>query len=289
MELALVVGVDGSDSSLRATDWAADEAVRHGYSLRLVYASLWQQYDGMATAFSLTRPSGQVLAENILGAAAQRVQSRAPEVKVITEAIPKDTVATLLTESRNAAAVITGVRGRSELTGLLLGSVSLSVAARALSPVVVVRGDEAGIEGRHGRILLGVGDADADSPAVRFAFQEAQVRDCMLDVVRAWVAPAIEGGEPGGGRDERSHDEQASALLEDSIDAAARAYPGVRVRRAAIEGPASKVLLARTAAADLLVVGARRRQSQFGMQIGRVGHRVLHHSLSPVAVVPQPV
>lgn len=286
MELPLVVGVDGSESSLRATDWAADEAVRHGHSLRLVYASLWQHYDGIAMAFSLEQPSGQTLAENILGAAAQRVRSRTPAVRVSTEVVPKDTVVALLSESRTASAVITGARGRGGVACLLLGSVSLSVAARAWSPVIVVRGDEAGIEGMHGRILLGIGDADADSPAIHFAFKEARARDCMLDVVRAWRAPMFDGHEAG--EDERTHEEHASALLEDSVDAATRAHPGVRVRHTVIEGPPSQVLLTRTGAADLLVVGARRRQSQFGMQIGRVGHRVLHHSLCPVAVVPQP-
>ena len=40
-------------------------------------------------------------------------------------------------------------------------------------------------------------------------------------------------------------------------------------------------------AADLLVVGARRPKGQFGIQLGHVVHRVLHHALCPVAVVPQ--
>ena len=34
----VVVGVDGSDDALRALDWAADEAARHGWSLRIVHA-----------------------------------------------------------------------------------------------------------------------------------------------------------------------------------------------------------------------------------------------------------
>ncbi|MFE7329673.1 universal stress protein [Streptomyces sp. NPDC057565] len=44
-------------------------------------------------------------------------------------------------EGRNAQAQITGERGRGGLTGLLLGSVSLAVAARATCSVIVVRGD----------------------------------------------------------------------------------------------------------------------------------------------------
>lgn len=46
MELPLVVGVDGSVPSLGAVDWAVDEAARHGIPLRLVYASLWERYEG---------------------------------------------------------------------------------------------------------------------------------------------------------------------------------------------------------------------------------------------------
>ncbi|MFF1650665.1 universal stress protein [Streptomyces sp. NPDC058240] len=39
MKSPLVLGVDGSETTLRAVDWAADEAVLHGLPLRLVYAS----------------------------------------------------------------------------------------------------------------------------------------------------------------------------------------------------------------------------------------------------------
>ncbi|MFB7510384.1 universal stress protein, partial [Streptomyces broussonetiae] len=46
MERPLVVGVGGSDSSLQAVDWAADETARHGLPLRLVHASLWERHEG---------------------------------------------------------------------------------------------------------------------------------------------------------------------------------------------------------------------------------------------------
>ncbi len=46
----LVVGVDGSDASLTATDWAADEAVRLALPLRIVYASFWERYEGAVPA-----------------------------------------------------------------------------------------------------------------------------------------------------------------------------------------------------------------------------------------------
>jgi nucleotide-binding universal stress UspA family protein len=64
-------------------------------------------------------------------------------------------------------------------------------------------------------------------------------------------------------------------------------HPSVRVRRQTVEGLARKVLVEASATADLLVVGARRRHGQFGLQLGRVAHAALHHSACPVAVVPQ--
>ncbi|WP_037676330.1 universal stress protein, partial [Streptomyces afghaniensis] len=49
----------------------------------------------------------------------------------------------------------------------------------------------------------------------------------------------------------------------------------------------SEVLLHRSAAADLLIIGARRRHGHFSLHLGRVGHTLLHHADCPVAIVPR--
>ncbi|MDF3142987.1 universal stress protein, partial [Streptomyces sp. T21Q-yed] len=59
--------------------------------------------------------------------------------------------------------------------------------------------------------------------------------------------------------------------------------------RRTVEGHARRVLVDASHEADLLVVGARRREGHFGLQLGRVAHAVLHHSACPVAVVPHRV
>ncbi|NEA45889.1 universal stress protein, partial [Streptomyces sp. SID10815] len=48
-----------------------------------------------------------------------------------------------------------------------------------------------------------------------------------------------------------------------------------------------RVLVDRSAAADLVIVGARRGAGQLGLQLGRTAHALLHHARCPVAVVPQ--
>ncbi|MFK4145371.1 universal stress protein [Streptomyces sp. NPDC004065] len=291
MELPLVVGVDGSDASLTAVDWAADEAARHGLPLRLVYASLWERYEGAVPSGRVERPSEQVMAEHVVASAAERVRRRNPDLKVTTDVVPEEAVSALLREGDDASLLVTGCRGRGGLKGLLLGSTGLAVAARARCPVVVVRGDKAGLAGTHERILLGAGRSDTGAEAVRFAFREAEARGCVLDVVRAWRSPAHETeGDPAlEGEPARAHEQGAADLLEELLREETARHPAVRVRRATVEGPAHKVLVDRSAAADLVIIGAHRRTGRFGLQLGRTAHTLLHHAQCPVALVPQRV
>ncbi|MFJ5533842.1 universal stress protein [Streptomyces sp. NPDC093261] len=289
MELPLVVGVDGSEPSLTAVDWAVDEAARHGLPLRLVYASLWERYEGGSPSGDSEQRSEEAKVGDVVEAAADRARRRDPAVRVSTDVLPEDAVSALLHESHSAAALVTGSRGRGGLKGLLLGSVGLSVAARAHCPVIVVRGDRAGLAGAHERILLGAGDPASTAEAVRFAFREAEARDCVLDVVRAWRRPAHESTDHSApaGVPLRLHEQRASLLLDALLRGQAAAHPVVRVRPATAEGAARTVLLKRSAAADLVIIGARRRKGHLGLQLGRVGHTLLHHAECPVAIVPQ--
>ncbi|MDX2826555.1 universal stress protein [Streptomyces ipomoeae] len=288
LELPLAVGVDGSEAGMRAVDWAADEAALRGLPLRLVYASLWQRYEGAALAEDLGKPAEQVLGEDIVESAARRARARRPEVKVSTEVVPEEPEYALLREGRHATAVVVGTRGRSGLAEALLGSVSLTVAGHAHCPVIVVRGghDNQADPGTHRRIVVGIGENAKDSAAVRFAYEEARLRRVPLDAVRAWRRPAHEtidhpllAGEPA-----RLHEERAVEALEAALH---DAPPDVEVHRRTAEGPARRVLTDASHNADLLIVGARRRHGHYGLQLGRVAHAVLHHSTCPVVVVPE--
>ncbi|MGW5213126.1 universal stress protein [Streptomyces sp. NPDC004051] len=280
----LVVGVDGSDSSLRAVDWAADEAALRDVSLRVVFASLWERYEGTALAPELGESSGQVAPEDILAAAVRRVRRRHADLSVTTAAVPEEPEYVLVRESRDASALVVGTRGRSGLAGALLGSVGLAAATHAHCPVVVIRGnhDNRAGGGRHDRIVVGV--ADAPTAALRFAYEEARRRAVPLEAVRTWRCPAHESishplltGEPERPYEERAAKELEAALFDAPAD--------VELRRRTVEGLARRVLLAASQEAGLLVVG-RRRPGRLGTRLGRVAHTVLHHSGCPVVVVP---
>lgn len=291
MELPLVVGVDGSRPSLSAVDWAVDEAARHRRPLRLVHAAQWEPYEGMGTSSSQAMPSRQLGAEHIAAEAVGRARLRNPDVEVWAEVLAEDAETALLREAANAFALVTGSRGRGGLAGLLLGSVSLAVAAYAACPVVVVRGAERNREGGFGRVVLGVSGTGDDRAAVEFAFREAEARGSVLHAVHAWrqsapVAPdvPVQYGEIPDARRRVAERELADALR-----AGAEKHSTVQVRAQAVEGLARRALLDAAAEADLLVVGARRRHGAsalLGFQLGLVNHAALHHAACPVVLVP---
>ncbi|WP_329297890.1 universal stress protein [Streptomyces sp. NBC_00659] len=295
MDLPLVVGVDGSEPGMRAVDWATDEAALRGLPLRLVYASLWERYEGAALAEGLGRYSEQIMADRVVEAAARRARRRDAAVRVTTEVVPDDAVSALLGEGLNATALVLGSRGRSGVAEKLLGSVSLTVAARAHCPVIVLRGshDNRGGAGRYRRVVLEVGDPALGLAATRFAFREASERGVPLEAVRAWRRPAHEStGHPlMTGDPARVYEQQAVEILDKALSGAAADHPAVDVHRRTVEGTARNVLLDASTEADLLVVGVRRQDSHghIGMQLGRVAHTALHHAACPVAVVPQRV
>ncbi|MGY4742214.1 universal stress protein [Streptomyces sp. ATMOS53] len=290
MVLPIVVGVDGSEPSLRAVDWAADEAALRGLPLRLVYASLWERYEGESLADDLGKPSEQVTAEDIVRTAAQRARLRQGGLKISADVLPEEPEYALVHEGGSASALVLGTRGRSGFVEMLLGSVSLTVAAHAVCPVIVLRGshDNQVRSGARGRVVVGIGEKATDSAALRFAVEEAKLRHATLDAVRAWRCPAHEttdhpllAGEPA-----RLHEQHATEFLDKALKGAPA---DVDLRRRTVEGPARRVLLDASYEADLLVVGARRNPGHLGLQLGRVAHAVLHHSACAVAVVPEQV
>ncbi|MEV5106650.1 universal stress protein [Streptomyces massasporeus] len=292
MDRPMAVGVDGSEASLRAVDWAADEAALRGVPLHVVHASLWERYEHAVFPTGREPPSEKLLTDVLAVAAAKRARARVPGLEVTTEVVPEGPVSVLRRAARKAAALVLGSRGRGSTAELLLGSVSLAVAGQADGPVIVVRGDHddpSGSRMRGGPVVVGVPAGPADSQAVRFAFREAARRGVPVEAVRAWHRPAHETtGHPGfTGASSPVHRKRAVEALETGLRAPADAHPEVEVRRRIVEGQARTVLPDTSARAALLVVGARHPHGRFGLHIGRVTHAVLHHALCPVAVVPE--
>lgn len=136
----IVVGIDGSEASQRALEWAADEARLRGAHLRVVHAWLEVFVDGSFTAPAVyERDAIEQAGRELLDKAVASIPDGAPELSVDSVLVHGQPEVVLLEEAEKADLVVVGSRGRGGLAGLLMGSVSQRVVHHAPCPVVVVR------------------------------------------------------------------------------------------------------------------------------------------------------
>ena len=133
----VVVGVDGSEGSLEALDWAVREAQELGATLHLVAA--WMT--PAPTGYFIMDTHGDFLLETraMLDRAVARAKELAPGLEIRAELMECLPALALVQASRGARLLVVGSRGRGGFRGLLLGSVSQHCTRHAECPVLVVR------------------------------------------------------------------------------------------------------------------------------------------------------
>jgi nucleotide-binding universal stress UspA family protein len=276
---AVVVGVDGSASSLAALDWAADQAHLEGRALTLVHAATL----GAVTTREVDSHSVSALlhAEGraVLQQAHRRVARR--QVGDVLSEVALDDPATLLVEaSRHAALVVVGSHGRGPLASRLLGSVGVHLARHARCPVVVCRpgGWQGG--GEDG-VVVGMDGPGRPGPALEWAARLADLRQLPLTVVHA-APDRPDGTVPV--------DEPGHEVLRGQLHEAARGlrdrHPDLRVSLRLVGGRPDRALVHAAAGADVLVIGAHARTHLLRAGEHDVTSRTLERAPGVVAVVP---
>jgi nucleotide-binding universal stress UspA family protein len=283
----IVVGVDGSEDSIRAARWAVDEARLRGRPVELVHAYTWPvpMVPLAPPPVDWTETSLRQAAEAVLADALAKV--RVDDVPVTGAAHAGPAPYTLLDEARRAELVVVGHRGRGGFAALLLGSVAASVAAHAPCPVAVVRP----YSQQHppgGLVLVGADGSEASGTAVGFAFEEAQRRGTPVGVLSAWRPPVqFWGGDvqpPGHVHPEELESAQAR-WLQDWVRPWRDRHPQVDVRwMLSVERPAPALVEA-AREASLVVVGSRGHGGFAGLLLGSVSQQVINHAPCPVVVV----
>lgn len=134
----ILVGIDGSENSLRALRWALDEARTRGDVVELVHA--WHfPYVADPTGM-IPFPTGALeeCGEAIIADALRSVTTEAEGVTVTTRIAQGTGASPLIEASHDADLVVIGRRGHGGFLTLVMGSVAQQVAAHAHCPVVVV-------------------------------------------------------------------------------------------------------------------------------------------------------
>jgi len=280
----IIVGYDGSAGSAEALDWAMREArLRH---LRLTLCHTWSA--GYAAAGAEARPKGRSRARadavdpeceharEVLAMGTRRVQAYEPAMTPEQLLACGPAARVLCEQCSGSDMLVVGSRGIGGLPGLLLGSVSLQVAAHARVPVTVVRGRWRPAAGQYPLpVVVGIDGSVGSRAALDFAVEEATLRDVPLVAVCALSDAA---GVFGTGRSIEA--DFMTALGKVEAD-----HPDLLAEKRVEQGAPRSALLAAASHGQLLVVGARGRRGLPEMRLGSVSLAVLHHAPCPVTVV----
>jgi nucleotide-binding universal stress UspA family protein len=277
--LPVVVGVDGSPSSLYAFDLAADEAALHQRPLRAVYAhrpaESWPHGARAAARQAVSDPDE-------LGAQVQRrLRQRHPDLHLTYAAVEGDPVTVLVEESAKAGLTVVGNRGTGGYAGLFAGSVSQQLLTRGHGPVIVARGSAVKPDAPV-VVAVDAGAPAAVSASVEFALAEAALRGVRVEALYAMF-------EAVPHEDDGAEAKLAAEALSAVLGVPARRYAEVELDPVVepTTDPAA-VLVAATRGAGLIVIGPHEGGSLRHLQPGAVGGALLREAYCPIAVIHQP-
>ena len=271
---SVVAGLDGSEGSLLALDWAIDMALVEARPLHLVHAH--------------GRHHAHAAGTRILTLARERAAVVGPGLRVTTADVSGSGESALIAASHRAALVCIGARGKGGAITSVLGSTARAVTASARCPIAVVPAAPVGRE-RSRRVVVGVDETPGCHDAIGYAFSQADVRGLRLTAVHGWhpkhrVDFAFSGSPAAVWQQEVGNEE---AALAESLAGWSQKYPDVELNRVSINKPAAAAILALADDADLVVLGSRHPRPSPDLVGSPVIRRVLHGSFCPVVVVPQ--
>jgi nucleotide-binding universal stress UspA family protein len=136
----IIVGVDGSEPSKDALQWAARIAASTGAPIRAVMTWTISPVFGDTYFPDNWDPKGDAarILTDTVESAFEGSSERPAEIEMVVVQGQANKV--LLDEGADAQMIVVGSRGHGGFTGLLLGSVSSAVAAHANCAVLVVKG-----------------------------------------------------------------------------------------------------------------------------------------------------
>jgi uncharacterized protein len=280
----LVVGVDNSDASVAALQWAGWEAQLRGTHLHVVNA--WESHGSQAR---VQRKQRQRQARKLMRQALDRAFPHLPgQVEPVT--VHSRPAEVLVAASHGAALLVVGSHERGPF-GYVFTPAARRGAAFPACPVAVVQ------DGRHehprsGTVVVGIDGSFTSWDALRWAATEARYRDAELKVVDvAFLRP---GTLPG----DLPHDEgqmlarMLGEVLVGPLAGVTASVDPEPAYRHTFGDPGERdepmgLVLARAAAdADLLVVGSHGYGNGSGVATGSVANDCLAEAACPVVVIP---
>jgi nucleotide-binding universal stress UspA family protein len=289
MEPVVTVGLDGSPESLAAARWAAGEAERRGFTLRLLHA--WPLLAAEPPGVP-PEADQNYWARRIVHKTRAELQARHPGLSVVDDLVADDAEQALLRAASESEMVVLGSRGLLPVESYFLGDISMPVVAHAERPVVLVRagGDGDGPQPDRtgaGGVAVALKLHGPCDDLLEFGFRTAAARGVPLRAVHGRSLP-VDAYVPWGVDHEVAEEvaQEAQQLLDRTLRPWRDRFPQVEtVDSLALISPAKAVVQA-AEDVDLLVVGRRRHRRPLAPHLGSVAQAAIHHAHCPVAVVP---
>jgi nucleotide-binding universal stress UspA family protein len=141
-----------------------------------------------------------------------------------------------------------------------------------------------------GVIVVGVDQSAGAKAALRFALEEARLRQATLRVVHAWQfgyigATGLEGWLPAAGGNLEEFRQGAETALDETLRDAVSDTNGLTIERRVEQGTAAEVLVEESQGAELLVVGSRGHGGFAQLLLGSVSQQCAQHAFCPVVIV----
>ncbi|MDA3646789.1 universal stress protein [Saccharopolyspora indica] len=137
MPQTVLVGVDGSDESVRALRWAANQVREVG---GIVHAAMiWHQPVQFGYRLPTSDTELEQRARKSLDAVVDGIKAEFPSVDVRSRLVRGHVVDEMVALSKQADLLVVGNKGHGAFTGMMVGSVALKLVHHAACPVVVVR------------------------------------------------------------------------------------------------------------------------------------------------------
>jgi nucleotide-binding universal stress UspA family protein len=141
----IIVGIDGSERSRQALEWAVSEAAARHAPLTVLTVSqalaggYWggPGYPGDLDHAKQAQEAAQVETDKVLDKAGEGSRPASVTVRAVT-GVPAEE---LINAAADADMLVVGSRGAGGFTRLLMGSVSTHVTHHARCPVVVIPSD----------------------------------------------------------------------------------------------------------------------------------------------------
>jgi nucleotide-binding universal stress UspA family protein len=271
----IVAGYDGSAEAAAAIHWAAQQADLRGCPLHIVHVSMWPLLTHKLGPVPGVADSGlERSAQAILEDGVSHAKAAAPGLSVHSTLLHGLPASYLAEISAGQEMVVVGSRGLGGFLGLLVGSVSLELAATATCPVAVVRPD------LHpgGPVVVAV-DASGSPTALADACALASASQARLIIVHVHRVPAgyaLRNGHDGG--------TAAGEVVQAALSRARGLAPDIAVEgRVLTDASVPHAILKAAEDARMLVVGTK-GHGLLRETIGSTAHAVLHHARGPVLI-----